>query len=97
MKPVLILTLGLLAAPALAQSTDEEATRANALITPMLQELAPGYHGQVLAACVVAHATPEERSAMASAPGPSQEIGSIVTNVLARQETIGCVEATLKQ
>jgi hypothetical protein len=96
MKPILILTLGLLAAPALAQQSAED-VRANALITPMLQELAPGYHGQVLAACVVANAQPEEKAAMANAAGPSTEIGAIITAVINRPETVGCVEATLKQ
>ncbi len=96
MKLALIVTLGLLATPVLAQTTDEDA-RANALITPMLQELAPGYHGQVLAACVVAHATSDEKTTMANAAGPSTEIGAIVTAVLNRPETVGCVEATLKQ
>ena len=95
-KIILTLALGMLAAPVLAQTTEED-TRANAVILPMLQELAPGYHGQVLAACVVANAQPEEKATLASASGPSSEVGAIITNVLARQETIGCVEATLAQ
>ena len=92
----LTLALGLAAAPALAQTFEtEEESRAYQLILPMLQEMVPGYQGQVLSACTVAHAQPEERAAMANAPAPSTEIGSIITAVLARPETIGCVQTTL--
>ena len=51
----------------------------------------------MLAACVVANAQPEEKATLVSAPGPSAEIGSLVTAVLSRPETIGCVQATLGQ
>lgn len=93
---VLTLALGLAAMPALAQQPPED-QRAYALVLPMLQEMVPGYQGQVLATCTVAYARPEEKAAMASAPGPSNEIGAIITQVLARPETIGCVQATLAQ
>ena len=94
MRSLLILTLALAAAPALAQQTEEEA-RASATILPMLQEVAPGRDGAVLAACVVAEANPAETAAMATAPGPSAELGTLVSTILARPATLGCVQATL--
>lgn len=92
----LILALSLAAAPAVAQSLQtEEDQRAYALILPMFQEMYPGYAGQVLATCTVVHAAPEEKAAMASAPAPSAEVGQVINVVLARPETIGCVQSTL--
>lgn len=91
---ILMLALALPAAPALAQATEED-QRAYALILPMFQEMFPGYHGQVLATCVVNHAAPEEKAAMAAAPAPSTEIGQLVNVVLGREDTIACVKTTL--
>lgn len=93
---ILILALGLAAAPALAQSIQtEEEQRAYALVLPMFQEMYPGYAGQVLATCTVIHAAPEEKAALAAASAPSAEVGQVINGVLARPETIGCVQATL--
>lgn len=92
----LTLALGLTAAPALAQSiTTEEDLRAYALVLPMFQEMFPGYQGQVLATCTVVHAEPAEKAAMAAAPAPSAAVGQIINAIVARQPTIGCVQATL--
>ena len=93
---ILTLTLGLLALPALAQTSNEDA-RANAVVLPMIQEQIPGYHGQVVTACIVAQAQPAEKATLASASGPSPELAPIVNAVLARAETIGCIQATLGQ
>ncbi len=38
---------------------------------------------------------PEEKAAMANAPAPSAEVGQVINLVLARPETIGCVQTTL--
>jgi hypothetical protein len=89
-----ILALGLAAAPALAQQTEEEA-RATAAILPIVQEVVPGYAGQVVAACILANAAPEETARMAAAPGPSPDLGALITEIMARQPTIDCVESTL--
>jgi hypothetical protein len=92
----LSLALALLALPALAQQTAED-TQANAVVLPMIQEQIPGYHGQVVTACIVAQASPEEKAQLAAAPGPSAELAPIVNAVLARTETVGCIQATLGQ
>jgi len=92
----LSLALGLLALPALAQTSAEDA-QANAIVLPMIQELIPGYHGQVVTACVVAQAQPAEKAQLAAAAEPSAELAPIVNAVLARPETIGCIQATLEQ
>ena len=77
----LALAAALLAGPALAQMSDEQ-TRAYGVIAPMLQELTPD--APVLAACVVTVAAPEE-------------VGAVVSAVLARAETVGCIQATMGQ
>lgn len=96
MQRILILatTLALaLSAPAMAQQTPEDA-HANAVILPMLQEVSPS-DGDVLAACVVALAEPAEKAVMVAATGPSTELGTLVSTVLARPATIECVRATM--
>ncbi len=95
-KAILTLTLGLLAAPVLAQTTDED-TRANGNILPMIQEQVEGYHAQVVTACIVASAQPEEKAQLAAATGPSPELAPVVNAVLARPATIDCIKATLAQ
>lgn len=80
---------------AFAQTPAHDA--ATALIGPMLQEVAPGRGGEVFTACVVAAATPEELAAFAAAPAPSQEVGAMVTTVLARPETMTCAQTALAQ
>ncbi len=91
---ILTIVLALAAAPALAQGTEEDA-RANAVILPIVQEVVPGYTGQVVAACIIANAAPEEKATIAAAPGPSNEIGALMTSIMGRQPTIDCVESTL--
>jgi hypothetical protein len=93
---ILTLTFGLLAAPVLAQGTEEDA-RANANVLPMIQEQVEGYHAQVVTACIVATAQPEEKAQLAASAGPSVEIAPVVNAVLGRPETIDCIEATLAQ
>ncbi len=93
---ILTLALGLVAWPALAQQSAEDA-QANAVVLPMIQEMIPGYHGQVVTACIVAQAKPEERAQLAAAPGPSADLAPIVNAVLARPETVGCIQTTLGQ
>ncbi len=95
-KPIIpiLLALSLGAGPALAQQSEEQA-RATAVILPIVQEVVPGYTGQVVAACIIANAAPEEKATIAAAPGPSNEIGALMTSIMGRQPTIDCVESTL--
>jgi hypothetical protein len=94
MKPFLAALL--LAAPglALAQSAPESG-RAYALILPMIQELAPGRPGEVLAACALATAEPAEAAALEAAPAPSEEVGAVLSAILAREAAISCFQANM--
>ena len=96
--------LGLLAlTPAVApsQSLAQDAAQVVAqaavttLIAPMLDEIAPGAPGAALTSCVVTNATPEEITTLAAATSPSDEVGAMVTAILARQPTIDCATAAL--
>ena len=93
---ILTLALGLLAAPVLAQTSPEDA-QAGAVVLPMIQEQIPGYHGEVVTACIVAQAQPAEKATLANAASPSAELAPVVNAVLARPETIACIQATLGQ
>lgn len=77
---------------AMAQD-DAAAVAAKALLLPMLQETAPGKAGEVLTDCVIMAATPEELAAFAAATGPSMEIGTSVTEILARPDATSCMTA----
>lgn len=90
----LLPALLLAAAPAWAQTQTPEQAAATAAILPMMTEVSP-QDGDVMAACVVAVARPEEVAQMAAAGGPSPSLGPLVSAVLARQEAIGCIQATL--
>lgn len=93
MRPILPIFL-LLAAPAWAQTQTPEQAAANAAILPMMTEVSP-QDGDVMAACVVAVAAPEEVAQMAAAGGPTPALGPLVSAVLARTEAIDCIRATL--
>jgi hypothetical protein len=92
---ILTLTLGLLAAPVLAQTAED--TQANAVVLPMIQEMIPGYQGQVVTGCIVALAQPEEKAQLAAASGPSADLAPVINAVLARPETVDCIKTTLAQ
>ncbi len=94
MKLILATFAVLAAAPAMAQ---DAAATAKILLLPMLQETAPGLPGEVLTDCVIATATPEELATFATAPGPSMEIGTVITAVLARPEALTCMSAAVQQ
>jgi hypothetical protein len=81
--------------PVAALAQDAAQTAATALITPMLDEIAPGAPGVALTTCVIGNATPEEIATMAAATGPDDAIGALVTEILARQPTIDCATAAL--
>ena len=93
MKLIFVTLAVLAAAPAMAQ---DAAVTAKALLLPMLQETAPGAPGEVLTDCVIAIATPEELATFAAAPGPSMEIGSLITTILTRPDAITCISATVQ-
>ena len=77
-------------------ATDAATVAATALITPMLDEIAPGAPGVALTTCVIANATPEELATLSVAAGPSDDIGAMVSAILARQPTIDCATAALQ-
>ena len=77
-------------------ATDAATAAATALITPMLDEIAPGAPGVALTTCVIANATPEELATLSAATGPSDDIGAMVSAILARQPTIDCATAALQ-
>lgn len=91
---LLPLALLLAAAPALAQDPTAEQQAAQAILLPMMTELSP-QDGDVLAACVVTAAQPEEVAQIAAAGAPTPALGPLVSAILARPEAIGCVQATL--
>lgn len=89
--------VALLPCAALAQDATQDAaqTAATALITPMLDEIAPGAPGLALTGCVISNATAEEIATLAAAAGPDGTVGALVTDILARQPTIDCATAAL--
>ena len=93
MKLILATLAALAAAPAIAQ---DAAVTAKALLLPMLQETAPGAPGEVLTDCIIASATPEELTTFAAAPGPSMEIGSLITAILIRPDATTCMTAAMQ-
>lgn len=93
MRPLLPALL-LAATPLAAQTLSPEQQSGFDAIYPILAEVSP-QDGDVMASCVVAVAQPQEVAAMAAAGGPSAELGALVSQVLARPEAIGCIQATL--
>lgn len=81
--------------PAVGQAQDAAQVAATTLITPMLDEIAPGAPGVALTGCVITNATPEEITTMAAATGPNEDIGALVSAILARQPTIDCATTAL--
>jgi hypothetical protein len=81
--------------PGATFAQDAAQTAATALITPMLDEIAPGAPGLALTTCVIGNATPEEIATLAAAAGPDDAIGALVSEILARQPTIDCATAAL--
>jgi hypothetical protein len=95
MKTSMLLAAVLAVAPLGAAMAQDEAqlAAAQALVLPMLQEMAPGKAGEILTGCVLAAATPEEIVALAAAAGPSMEIGAKITEILARPAATSCISA----
>ena len=94
---LLALTPAVAPSQGLAQDAAQDAAQAavTTLIAPMLDEIAPGAPGAALTSCVVTNATPEEITTLAAATSPSDEVGAMVTAILARQPTIDCATAAL--
>ena len=80
------------AGAALAQDQAQLAA-AQALVLPMLQEMAPGKAGEVLTGCVLTAASPDEIATLAAAGAPSQQIGAMITAILARPDATACMSA----
>ena len=90
---ILVPVLALMPVFVVAQDATQAAV--TTLIAPMLDEIAPGAPGIALTGCVVANATAEEMATLAAATGPSDDVGAMVTAILARQPTIDCATAAL--
>lgn len=84
------------AGAALAQDEAQRAA-AQALVLPMLQEMAPGKAGEVLTGCVLAAASPDEIATLASAGAPSQQIGAMISAILTRPDATACISAAAGQ
>jgi hypothetical protein len=81
-----------------AMAQDEaQLAAAQALVLPMMQEMAPGKAGEVLTGCVLAAATPEEVAAFAAAGAPSAEVGAAITAILTRPAATECMSAAASQ
>ncbi|NCO87257.1 MAG: hypothetical protein GW886_11580 [Rhodobacterales bacterium] len=101
MKTLTALAIG--AAAPLTVATTAEAdeamrTAATSVVTPMMQEVAPGRGGEIFTACVIQNATEEEIAviAMGAVTGPSPEIGALVSAILARPETLACAQSIIE-
>jgi hypothetical protein len=85
------LTLG--SAGAVMAQDQAQLVAAQAVVLPMMQEIAPGKAGEALTGCVMAAATPQEIAAFAAAGAPSREIGAAITAILARPAATACLSA----
>lgn len=67
------------------------------VVSPMMQEIAPGRGGEVFTTCVVQSATDDEITviAMAAVTGPSADTGAMISTILARPETLVCAQAMI--
>ncbi len=97
MKTVLIAGLLALGATAALAQDEAQIAAAQALVLPMLQEMAPGRAGEVLTGCVIAAAMPEEIAMLAAAGAPSTEIGAMLSEVLARPAATDCISAAASE
>jgi hypothetical protein len=89
-RPILLAALLALPLPALAQ--DEAA--ATAVAQAMVAEVSPSAEtAALLASCIVATATPEERAQLAAAPGASTALAPLVNGIMERPATIACIQA----
>ena len=90
-----IMAAALVLAPAGTAMAQDQAqlAAAQALVLPMLQEMAPGKAGEVLTGCVLSAASPDEIATLAAAGAPSQEIGAMITAILSRPDATACMSA----
>lgn len=70
---------------------------ARAVVAPIVAAQVPGPIGEALTTCIVTHATTEEliEIAAASIGSPSPDIVLLVSDVLARPETVECATQSL--
>lgn len=98
MKTALTLTFAALAlsACAAAQSAAVDTGRATAkaVVGPIVADTVPGPAGVVLTDCIIDNATPQELLRLA-ATGASPENITLVSNILARNETVICATSAL--
>jgi len=98
MKTWMMAAVALLVPAGAVLAQDEaQLAAAQALVLPMLQEMAPGKAGEVLTGCVLTAATPEEIASFAAAGGPSAEIGAAITAILTRPAATDCMTVAASQ
>ncbi len=97
MKTLTFAAMMALAAGAALAQDEAQLAAAQALVLPMMQEMAPGKAGEILTGCVIAASTPEEVAAFAAAGAPSAEIGAAITAILTRPAATDCMSAAAAQ
>jgi hypothetical protein len=97
MKTLTFAAVMTLAAGAAMAQDEAQLAAAQALVLPMMQEMAPGKAGEILTGCVIAASTPEEVAAFAAAGAPSAEIGAAITAILTRPAATECMSAAAAQ
>lgn len=89
------LALGLagcqMSAPSLEQTTRDAA---KAVVGPIVADTVPGPAGVVLTDCIIDHASLEELARLA-AGGATPDNITLVSNILARPETVACATSGL--
>lgn len=95
MKKLYVLALAACLPVGAAMADEAMMTAAMTVVSPMMQEVAPGAAGVAFSECIVAGATPEELSMIAAAGAPNETIGALISAILARPETIACATEKL--
>jgi len=95
MKKLYILALAACLPVSSVMADEAMIIAAMTVVSPMMQEVAPGAAGVAFTECVVAGATPEELAMIAAATGPNETIGALISAILARPETIACATEKL--
>lgn len=92
----LITTAFALSACAVVESAAVETGRdaAKAVVRPIVADTVPGPAGVVLTDCIIDHASGEELLQIA-AQGATPQIITLVSQILARPETVACATAGL--
>lgn len=101
MKPIYALTLAAAALSACSAlpmletaAVDTGREAAKAVVAPIVAETIPGPAGVVLTNCIIDNATGDELLQLAAQGGTPENI-TMVSNILARPETVACATSGL--